>query len=125
MKIKLFNFILIGVFGAVCTMVSQSNQQKVFQQDFNRINNRVWIGEEFWAVPMEDWRVQNGRIECFNDRGNSRVNILTQELTGQGNIEISVKTGVMDFLKKAGSVGFTIGLQDNTDNDIRSLCYFG
>ena len=118
--------ILIYTFCLFCTLyISCSKKDDTVRFDFNKTNKRIWIGQDFWAVPMEDFRVENGRIECIADRGNSRVNVLTHYLTNRGELSLSVKTGMMDPEKNAGSVGFTIGLQDDTDNDVRSLCYFG
>ena len=32
---------------------------------------RVWAGPEYWANPLQDWRVAKGRLECFRS-GDSR-----------------------------------------------------
>ena len=29
-----------------------------------RTHDRVWLGGEYWANPMEDWRVSDGGAEC-------------------------------------------------------------
>lgn len=113
----------------VLTIIITSNwscqQEYSFHRDFNNLNERIWIDKEFWTIPLEDWRVDTGRIECVGDRVNMRVNVLTQMLTGEGDLRISAKIGLIDKKDKEGSAGFRIGLQDGTDDDIRSLCYFG
>lgn len=120
---NLFSYICLFALGMILFSCQTKENKEVF--NFDTTNNRIWIGQDFWSVPMEDWRVENGRIECIADRGNSRVNMLTQHLSGKGDLKLSVKTGILKNKNGKGTVGFTIGLQDNTDNDVRSLCYFG
>ena len=31
---------------------------------------RTWLGPEFWANPLQDWKVTSGRIECLVAREN-------------------------------------------------------
>lgn len=119
---KIILLLLTVLWSMACTV---QNKETSYSNNFDQVNNRIWIGQDFWAVPMEDWQVENGRIECIADRGNSRVNVLTQVLSGEGDLNIEVKVGKLQNQKQFGSVGFTLGLQDETDNDVRSLCYFG
>ncbi|MFC2126146.1 alkaline phosphatase D family protein [Bacteroidota bacterium] len=119
---NLANAALLMVF--LCFILS-CNQKPVYKYDFNNLNHRTWIDKEFWAIPIEDWQVKGGRMECIGERTNMRMNILTEVLTGQGILNLSVKAGLLEKKDKEGSAGFRIGLQDETDNDIRSLCYFG
>ena len=37
-----------------------------FQSQWSRAHDRVWLGPEFWANPLQDWRIAAGRIECVN-----------------------------------------------------------
>ncbi|MEZ5952570.1 MAG: hypothetical protein R3C12_25960 [Planctomycetaceae bacterium] len=32
-------------------------------------SDRVWLGAEFWANPMEDWRLVEGAAECQSAGG--------------------------------------------------------
>lgn len=34
------------------------NPAPVFKDNFSQTNDRVWIGEDYWAIPMEDWSVK-------------------------------------------------------------------
>ncbi|KPL11138.1 hypothetical protein AMJ85_04410, partial [candidate division BRC1 bacterium SM23_51] len=58
---------------------------------------RVWIGPEYFANRMLDWRVANGRLECVEGRKAKpmrSVHLLTQALNGEpGTLEMSVRTG--------------------------------
>lgn len=92
---------------------------------FDDINDRVWVGEAFYTIPLEDWRVQNERVECTGQNANMRMNLLTHSLKDTGDFEISFNTGKLSSEAKKGSVGFLVGLQDETDNDYRSVTYYG
>jgi hypothetical protein len=54
-----------------------------------------------------------------------RVNLLTRSLKGEGNLNLSVNMGITEPGNKEGRAGFRIGLRDKTDNNYKSLCYFG
>ena len=92
---------------------------------FDAINDRVWVGEEFYTVPLEDWRVKNERVECTGQNANMRMNFLTHSLKDNGDFEISIDSGILQSGATKGSVGFLVGLQDETDNDYRSVVYHG
>ncbi|TKG94053.1 twin-arginine translocation pathway signal [Puteibacter caeruleilacunae] len=110
----------------IMTLWLMGCQQKTgFREDFNKINNRTWISSDFWSVPLEDWKVNNGRLECVGARNNMKVNVITSMLTGTGDLNVSFNTGLLKSGSKNGTVGVAIGVQDETDNDVRSLCYFG
>lgn len=42
--------------------------------------DRVWLGREFWANPMEDWSIVNGAAECGSTGGNRSVHSLPHQL---------------------------------------------
>src|SRR4029078_2432023 len=46
-----------------------------------RTHDRVWLGGEFWANPMEDWCVRDGAAECLNPGGGRSVHSLTHQIT--------------------------------------------
>lgn len=75
--------------------------------------DRVWLGPELWANPMQDWRVKGGRIECVNAAPGRNVHSLTRELVDrEGDLKMSVRVARADgptFAGK-GSAGFRIGI---------------
>src|SRR5690349_9785792 len=76
---------------------------------------RPWIGPEYWANPLQDWRLRNGRIECFVAGGDRNVFLLTREVTDQpGSLSMRVKLGRLEEdagpLDK-GFAGFRIGIR--------------
>lgn len=118
----IFHFVLILIISLAFT----SCEQKISKSyDFNETNDRVWIGEEFWSIPIEDWQIKDGRIESVGDRANMRVNLLATDISGEGSFNFSVQMGVLRKGEGQGSAGIRIAIKDDTDSDYRSLCYFG
>ncbi len=44
-----------------------------FESGWTDEAERVWIGPEYWANPMQDWRLANGRIENIVAGGDRNV----------------------------------------------------
>ncbi|MXX77055.1 MAG: twin-arginine translocation pathway signal [Holophagales bacterium] len=100
----------------------QSTSDTTRVDKWHQTRDRVWLGESFWANPMEDWSVVNGGAETRRDSGDRSVHLLTHRLTSTGSFEMSVhcrrvKTGAMD-----GGAGFRIGIRHAID-DYRSNCF--
>ncbi len=114
-------FIIVLLFIATsCTRKTE------FLTNFDNTNDRIWVGKDFWSVPLEDWKVEDGKLYCIGDIANSRVNILTHVITPElGEYEISAKVMLTDKGKMPGSAGFLIGVVDEEDPDVRAACYFG
>jgi hypothetical protein len=94
--------------------------------NFDQTADRVWLGEDFWPVPMEDWAVSDGRIVFSGEELQSRVNLLSAVVGEQdGNFKITVETGLQEKGETPGSVGFAIGVKAKEDDNIRAACYFG
>ncbi len=118
MKIRMiplcFIVLLIARFGVAAEFVS----------DFSTTPDRVWIGAAYWANPMEDWQVRDGRLECISDGGNRNVHVLTHQLADRsGDFEMSVRAGLLER-GSSGSVGFRIGIADSIV-DYRGNCFWG
>ena len=94
--------------------------------DFNDLHDRVWVGRRFWAIPLEDWRIRAGRIECAGRRPEMRVNLLNPVLAKRGgDLELSVRMGMLQTSEIMSSAGLRIGIRDPEDADARAACYFG
>lgn len=97
-----------------------------YEAAFDNINDRIWIGRDFWSVPLEDWKIEDGKLFCTGDVPHSRVNLLTHMLKADaGDFKVSVKTGLTDRGDEPGSAGLLLGLYDEEDPDVRAACYFG
>jgi len=74
---------------------------------------RVWVGREFWANPMQDWRIAGGRLECTRSGGDRNVHLLTRQLgEAKGDLAMRVRLGAIDNAAKLtpGWVGFRVGI---------------
>lgn len=97
---------------------------KVFASDFAGTPDRVWIGAEYWANPMEDWKIAGGRLECLSRGSDRTVHLLTCELTQAAEpFAMSVRLGMIET-GKVGAAGFRFGIHDPL-NDYRGNCFFG
>src|SRR6476661_8496580 len=65
-----------------------------FASRWDKSPDRVWLGPEYWANPLQDWRIAGGRIECINAASNRNVHVLTRQLGEQpGDLAMSVRIG--------------------------------
>jgi alkaline phosphatase D len=85
--------------------------------------SRTWLGPEYWANPLQDWRLAAGRIECLHTGPNRNVHLLTHRLArGAGEFEVTVRAGWIEGT--GGSVGFRVGIRGPLD-DYRNALLFG
>ncbi len=85
---------LIGLSAAACTWVvlfiavvgfKNLSSRAYSQSQPPQKTQRTWIGPEYWANPLQDWQLNNGRIECVQSGGDRNVFLLTHELTSKGS----------------------------------------
>jgi alkaline phosphatase D len=96
-----------------------------FVAGFAEVHDRIWLGSQLWANPMEDWRVQGGRLECVGGGPNRNVHVLTRQLgTRDGTLAMRVRVGRIDDGAARGSAGFRLGIRDEID-DYRSRLLYG
>ncbi len=90
-----------------------------FQSAFPSHTNRPWVGAEYWANPLQDWRLASGRLECFVSGANRNVQLLTNPLAKtQGAFTISVRLGRIqpEGAIDAGWAGFRVGISGPVDD---------
>ncbi|MFA5533134.1 MAG: alkaline phosphatase D family protein [Mariniphaga sp.] len=120
---KAFPFFLILF--SILTTISCTTETRV-SESFNNINDRHWVGKNYWSIPLEDWKVKNGELHCIGTVPNSRVNLLTHVLApGSGGFVVTSKIGLTNEGTIPGSAGLWIGVHDKEDPDVRAACYFG
>jgi alkaline phosphatase D len=121
---KCYSMLIQFVAILVC-LLSHLSMGAVFESHWDRINDRVWLGSEYWANPMEDWRIQGGRLECITGGPNRNVHVLVCELGQKADgFAMSVRCGRIGAQALAGSVGFRVGITDEID-DYRARCLKG
>ena len=85
-----------------------------FQSTWQSEPDRVWLGPDYWANPLQDWRLAGGRIECIKAAPDRNVHLLTHQLGSQpGALAMSVRIGRAggeNLAAGRGSFGFRIGI---------------
>lgn len=121
---KSFNWILSGWF--IITSLSCSHENTSVLYSFDNIPDRIWAGEDFWTVPLEDWQVKNGRIECLSNIQQAMFSLLPYILKDGDNIfKMSFDMGLLNMGTNNGSAGVIIGSEALEEKDIRAAVYFG
>src|SRR5690606_9396542 len=85
------------------------------QDPWARTHDRVFLGGEFWANPMEDWCVREGGAECLNPGPGRSVHSLTHQIARAGAFTMAVTLTRLETLKTDGGAGFRIGLRSEID----------
>lgn len=90
---------------------------------WKKTHDRVWLGEEFWANPMEDWRIKEGAAECLSTGGSRNIQLVTHQLTNtEAPFRMSVHVNQQEVKQQDGGVGFRVGVKSDI-NEYRSNCF--
>jgi len=91
---------------------------------------RVWVGPQYWANRLQDWRISGGRLECVEGRAEKpmrTVHLLTRRLSAKnGEFVISVRTGLIGEAAKVSAdsaAGFLIGAGSGVDYRAAALVH--
>ena len=85
-KMKLLSSFLILLMINACWVNADT-----FKSNWQETGNRVWIGPEYWANPLQDWRINDGSLECILSAPNRNVHLLTHQLSSStGSFQMSV-----------------------------------
>ena len=77
--------------------------------------DRTWIGEDFFANRLQDWRIKGGRLECAAGAKKNPLraaHLLTTTLSAsEGGLNLSVRTGAIEAgaLEAEAFSGFLFG----------------
>src|SRR5512146_1239569 len=92
---------------------AQEAEEVSFRSDWAQDVSRPWPGPEYWTNPLQDWRIRQGRLECFRAGGDRNVALLTREVGARaGNLTLRVRIGRLDSDPlERGFVGFRAGIK--------------
>ncbi len=96
-----------------------------FQSAWPESGERTWLGPEYWANRLQDWKVADARISCLASLADRNVQLLTHQLSEQaGDLHIRVRLGLLQNETTNRSwMGFKIGAKgefnDYRDDAIR------
>ncbi len=96
-------------------LVTSSASAVEFESRFDRTPDGVWAGPEYWANPLQDWRIADGKLECLTPAAGRNVHLLTYQLTPQSEAHIEL---VIDSLDRAhpATCGLAFGIQGKLDD---------
>ncbi|MBO3699909.1 alkaline phosphatase D family protein [Roseivirga sp. E12] len=107
MRLRTYLKILIAT--AVFITASCTNKEPAVFEFSNA--DRTWIGPDFWANRLQDWKLEGGQLVCLNETNPMRtVHLLTHNLSDrQGNVDLAVELNMVDLVKGKASAGILIG----------------
>jgi hypothetical protein len=90
--------------------------------------NRQWIGPEFWANRLEDWRLNEGKLECLTPAADRYLYLLISEIKpGPGSLSVVLKAAVPELPERPRTRNFIalrLGVKGKT-GDYREAAVFG
>lgn len=99
-----------------------------FAANFADTPDRPWPGPAYWSNPLQDWRIQNGRLENHVAGGDRNVALLTHELSSAAapfSMEVRMGQFESDHTPlKEGFAGFRFGIR-GAFNDYRDSAVRG
>jgi hypothetical protein len=117
MKSNRRNFLKTAVIGAAAAGAGfepDGAAEESFSSAWPADAERVFVGPEYWANRLQDWRIRAGRLECAERRPASpmrTLHLLTHRLGDRpGSFQVEVRTGLIDPGGAGdGAAGFLIG----------------
>ena len=98
-----------------------------FQSGWPEDVTRTWVGPEYWANRLQDWRIAEGRLECVAAGPMRTVHLLTRRLGKRpGELRMSVRLGRIgeqETPSGASFAGFLIGAGPDVDYRAAALCH--
>ena len=121
---------LIGLGSAALGLETSANAQEELGKskaassvNWSNTNDRVFLGGECWANPMENWKISNGYAECTSTGTGRNVHLLTHQLTDpSAAFEMSVTVDRLEVEKEDLGAGFKIGVKSEL-NELRSNAF--
>ncbi len=89
---------------------------------------RTWVGPDYWANRLQDWRIRGGRLECLEGSASKpmrTVHLLTERLNDNyGEFRMRVRTGLIGAEASArAATGFLIGAGRRLDYRAAALIH--
>ncbi len=109
MKYKIeLKFLMLVI--AVTSLATSCSQKKEFLAEFSS-NDRTWIGPDFWANRLQDWKLEDGQLVCLNETNPMRtVHLLTRNLKEhEGAFEVSVDIELVGDESGVANAGILFG----------------
>ena len=110
-----------------CQNSIENQIPQVYNYNWKNTNDRTWVGPQFWANRLQDWHIQNERLECKIPYPMRTVHLLKHQLGAiKDSFEISVEVGLIpseDSISSNSSAGILIGAGKDLDYRAASLIH--
>ncbi len=114
------SYLMVVVFLLIFPACEEIGLIPSIESNWKETPDRYWVGPDYWANGLRDWRIHNGRLECINGQKPLRtVHLLTGVLqSNEGNFKMSVNTGPPNDSAKTGDswAGFLLGAGSPEDD---------
>ncbi len=126
MKLRVRSSLYTFLFSFLLFSCTSQDDDGGFKSNFPISVDRVWIGPEYWANPMQDWKLQDGKMLCTVLGRDRNVHLLTKSIDAQtSDFSMSIDAGILQKTNNAKDwVGFKLGAKGEFD-DYRSDAVFG
>jgi len=123
------NILLLLIFLSTNLFSTTLLHAATFQSNIPDNIHRPWVGPDYWANRLQDWQIQNGRIECIRAAQNKpmrTLHLLTHRVTeDEGELNISVDLGTIGETSPDSAAGVLIGAGANLDYRAAALVHHG
>lgn len=128
MKVPRAYFFILALSLLSLLTLSCGNISNHHESRWDETPQRVWVGADYWANRLQDWRLRKGRLECIDNSKSLRtVHLLTRALNKSNkSFTLSVQTGTLSESARRTDAwaGFLIGAGDLKDDyRMRSLIH--
>jgi len=116
--LKIYTIIIIVLTFFPVFSNKQDSKQNIRKPQIMEKISRIWIGKDFWANRLQDWRLRNGRVECVCPYTGIHhhlrtLHVVTSELIAKNaGFTISFRTGIRregEFREGKSFTGVLIG----------------
>jgi alkaline phosphatase D len=96
-------------------------ERSVFEAGWPADLNRIWVGADFWANRLQDWRIASGRLECLEGAEGlplRTLHVLTRRIgVSRGEVRLQMRSGALgeSGTDPEAAFGFLIGVGGNMD----------
>lgn len=108
--------------------MSGSVRAETFASSWDTAVDGPWVGKDYWANPLQDFRIAGGGAECFSSGADRNLALLTASIDDPARgFQTTVRVDKLDAeaAKADGFVGFRIGIkgsfQDYRDSAVRGV----
>jgi len=87
---------------------------------------RIWLGTDYWANRIQDWQINDGKIECLASNWNRNISLLTYRMgENEGSLQMSAEVNLLNETASSRNwVGFRLASKGKF-NDYRDDAIYG